>query len=636
MPEGADIMKQVAKKATKKIALGTAIGCLPMFLIVGGIVFVIVIIGGILSPIEANTVYMNDAGISSKYGEKKTENWAGFKDSDPTKATFYKKLAKLAKRYEDDYGIQLDVALISSIVFYGDFVDPGDTDFDCEEEIVVDEEGNETSGDCVKDSSTGKVSATKLYKEAKKVAEAMVNDGILVTDDEFKVWLKENFIEDKLKSLDVEIPEDKDIKNSLFDRTIDEIYQFRDIYVEITYGFDESGVNTVASCDYKIGDKLVRNVKVELLSCDGKKVLETVDFEKYIKGVVMAENRGAPDEGIKVQAIVARSFALTRQNSMCPGNPDNCSFGYNAEKNVVRMRSCENDQAYCDPDKGCTITEAINEEGIPIHTWVQGKHKGRYIAPLEGEAKKRFDRLIDSVSGVTATDSNGSVVYTNYTNVDQNAWTAMANVGKKYDQIIKEHYKKAGVTSLTSSCSATDDIIPGVKFPIAEKFYSEKCYSAGICYDPSTKKTCDATYHGAIDFSHNALFAGRRPESDQIRIVASTDGTVITAGSTTVNTYPACMGNTKLKNDGLGYYIKVDDKNSKYYGYTFVYWHLSQMNPKIKVGSKVKQGDYLGLMGNTGCSSGKHLHYQVLDSKGQPVILDRNVDKYCKDHVTKE
>jgi len=56
---------------------------------------------------------------------------------------------------------------------------------------------------------------------------------------------------------------------------------------------------------------------------------------------------------------------------------------------------------------------------------------------------------------------------------------------------------------------------------------------------------------------------------------------------------------------GYGLCIEIDHG----YGYRTVFGHLS--NASVQVGKIVKRGDLLAKTGNTGLSSGPHLHYEV-------------------------
>lgn len=42
-----------------------------------------------------------------------------------------------------------------------------------------------------------------------------------------------------------------------------------------------------------------------------------------------------------------------------------------------------------------------------------------------------------------------------------------------------------------------------------------------------------------------------------------------------------------------------------------VYAHMSEINKELKPGVKVFEKDYIGIMGNTGHSFGKHLHFEL-------------------------
>jgi murein DD-endopeptidase MepM/ murein hydrolase activator NlpD len=76
-------------------------------------------------------------------------------------------------------------------------------------------------------------------------------------------------------------------------------------------------------------------------------------------------------------------------------------------------------------------------------------------------------------------------------------------------------------------------------------------------------------------------------------IVAATAGTVVFAGGN-----PCCS---------YGLYVVVDSPE----GVRTLYGHLSSF--AVTRGQKVRQGQTLGKVGNTGTSTGTHLHFEVID-----------------------
>ena len=79
--------------------------------------------------------------------------------------------------------------------------------------------------------------------------------------------------------------------------------------------------------------------------------------------------------------------------------------------------------------------------------------------------------------------------------------------------------------------------------------------------------------------------------------VAHSDGVVVATRNN-------CTG---FENGSYGNYVKLRHDN----GYYTMYAHMAYNTVKVKVGDKVKRGQVLGYMGNTGYSFGGHLHWEV-------------------------
>lgn len=121
-------------------------------------------------------------------------------------------------------------------------------------------------------------------------------------------------------------------------------------------------------------------------------------------------------------------------------------------------------------------------------------------------------------------------------------------------------------------------------FPVREQDLSKCRYTSafGIRTHPITKKQ---DMHRGIDI---AMPSGTP-------LIALGDG-VVTVSK--VNNGGATVG--------LGYYLVIKYDNGLY----SLYAHLREL-PKVKVGQRVKQGDIVASSGNTGSSTGPHLHFEI-------------------------
>lgn len=108
-------------------------------------------------------------------------------------------------------------------------------------------------------------------------------------------------------------------------------------------------------------------------------------------------------------------------------------------------------------------------------------------------------------------------------------------------------------------------------------------------------------------------------------VLAIADGTVLATRNDLPDQVPGALPkNTTLENL-LGNHVILQLDDSKVFA---LYGHLQKDSVTVKLGDKVKRGKVLGKLGNTGNSSGPHLHLHLmsgpsLGSNGLPYVIDR-------------
>ena len=179
----------------------------------------------------------------------------------------------------------------------------------------------------------------------------------------------------------------------------------------------------------------------------------------------------------------------------------------------------------------------------------------------------------------------------------------VVNTTQKMDVLNRQLYiQSKSFDEIVDLCKNHDEMlkcIPAIQ-PVSNKNLKQTASGFGYRIDPIYKTT---KFHSGMDFSANI----------GTPVYATGDGRVVKVGW----------------ESGYGKLIKVD------HGFGYVTWYAHLNNYKVRVGQKVVRGEIIGEVGNTGKSTGPHLHYEV-HLKGKVVnpvnyyFMDLSAEDYDK------
>lgn len=429
------IADMIAKKASGpalKIAIISAIGGFLLWLII-----IVAIISITLMPILKGLALIKEVkeGISNFFNS--SWNFVIGNGYCPSleecalqaEEKFYDKVPKVKEKYPN-----ADMSLVLSSVLYG--AGSGGR-FSVGNYDECANEDPQKQQDCENDSTIEGYQGAKdnLSKVAKKLS-----DGKEAYDEYMiKTFIPKNYSEYLNGNTDAQ-------------KILDEIYLLSSMFND--YKNIVSSNATGGVCSYSVNGVDVSKIKVRLLNCswdssDSPSPIageELIDFEKYILGVSYGENDGAPEEGIKAQAVAARSVSLVRPINM--GGDFNLKLEQENGQWILQLRNCTADHVYCDPDKGCWSDS--NSARDTVHSgYVEGKAWSKPVLAEDSYIRK----AVASVKGMVLIDDTGKIVFSGYTMTEQNRWNDKAKNGQDYTSILLEEYSNA--KTIKSNCSAS-------------------------------------------------------------------------------------------------------------------------------------------------------------------------------------
>ncbi|MGQ8871072.1 M23 family metallopeptidase [Paenibacillus sp. TSA_86.1] len=315
----------------------------------------------------------------------------------------------------------------------------------------------------------------------------------------------------------------------------------------------------------------------------------------------------------KLLLLTLAAFAVL---SACTSNKITSDEAEQAEKQATEQASGQKDNqsdtAGKEQNEGLKDNKAVSPDNL-IDTLTNGSKDAIYeqFTPEMKQAVslKDFKSSADSfLKGVKSwapdyrTEMNGLTEY---------AWVDDTGT-KGIRAYFTEDHQIAGLSiTLLESHPDTDNKLTKTEFQFPMKgemyvFWGGHNVMANYHYEHETQRyaldivqTKDgASYQG--DAKDNAnYYAFGKP------LYAAADGTVVEIKNDIEDNVPGVMN----PEQPAGNYVVIDHGNKEY----SITGHIKKGSVAVKKGDKVKQGDRIGDLGNSGNSSEAHLHFQVSD-----------------------
>jgi murein DD-endopeptidase MepM/ murein hydrolase activator NlpD len=144
----------------------------------------------------------------------------------------------------------------------------------------------------------------------------------------------------------------------------------------------------------------------------------------------------------------------------------------------------------------------------------------------------------------------------------------------------------------------------------AGKFKEDNSFVYSLPYEKGTKHLLAQAYDSK--FSHKGEYALDFKMKEGTKVCAARAGTVVSLRA------DSQKGGLKPEFLSEGNYIIIQHEDGSYGNY----WHLRYNGALVAIGDTIKQGQVIGLSGNTGYTAFPHLHFEVTTA---PVVSSQQV-----------